>query len=89
MSKPLVNFMKFKDDKGLLCAIRKDYCTEDEAKEIAKEQLITESVKRTNEYHYMYHGFGKTVDMDEYENTWWITESKNKSSIPVYVFREG
>lgn len=89
MSKPLVNFMKFKDDKGLLCAIRKDYCTEDEAKEIAKEQLITESVKRTTEYHYMYHGFGKTVDMDEYENTWWITESKNKSSIPVYVFREG
>lgn len=89
MSKPLVNFMKFKDDKGLLCAIRKDYCTENEAKEIAKEQLMAESVKRTNEYHYMYHGFGKTIDMDEYENSWWLIGDPTKNSVEVYAFREG
>lgn len=87
MSAP-TNFMTFKDDDGYLCAVRMDYCTEDEAKEIAKDRLYNESVKLTTEYRYMHHGFGKTVGMDEYENTWWLTDECKKNSVPVYVFRE-
>ena len=87
MNKP-TNFMTFRDSDGDLCAVRMDYCTEEEAMEIAKEKLFTESVKSTKEYRYMYHGFGKTVDMDEYENTWWLTDECKNNSVPVYVFRE-
>ena len=31
--------MTFADDKGMLCAVRKDYCTEDAARKIAAEKL--------------------------------------------------
>lgn len=87
MSKP-TNVMTFSDDNGMLCAVRMDYCTEDEAMQIAKEKLFTESVMPTKEYRYMHHGFGKTVNMDEYENTWWLTDEMKKNSVAVYVFRE-
>ena len=36
----------------------------------------------------MYHGFGKDVGSDEYENTWWLVGEPTNNSIPVYVFRE-
>lgn len=88
MSKQPVNFMTFKDEKGFLCAVRVNHCSEEDAEQIAKQKLMCDKVKRTNEYKYMYHGFGKTIGMDEWENTWWLTESCNKISIPVYVFRE-
>lgn len=88
MSKPAVNAMVFKDEKGYLCAVRVDFCDEAKAAEIAKEKLIAVNVKRTNEYNYMYHGFGKAIGDDSYENTWWLTENLNTKSIPVYVFRE-
>lgn len=84
-----VNVMKFKDDKGYICAIRKDYCTESEAEQIAKDTLFTESVNRTNEYKHMYHGFGKAIGMDEYENSWWLIGDPTKNSVEVYAFREG
>lgn len=88
MSKQPVNFMTFKDEKGFLCAVRVDYCCEENAEQIAKQKLMCDKVKKTDEYRYMYHGFGKTVGMDEYENTWWITEDLKKNSVPVFVFRE-
>lgn len=87
MSKP-TNVMTFSDDDGMLCAVRMDYCTEEEAMQIAKEKLFTENVKLTKDYRYMHHGFGKTVNMDEYENTWWLTDEMKKNSVAVYVFRE-
>ena len=70
----MTNYMKFKDEQGYLFAVRKD--------------LFTEDVELSSDYQYMYHGFGKAVGMDEYENTWWLTNEKNKITIPVYVFRE-
>jgi hypothetical protein len=88
MSKPPVESEIFKDEKGYLCAVRKDRFTEAEAREIAKERLINDEVSLTEDYSYMYHGFGKTVGMDEYENTWWITDTMTKNAVPVYVFRE-
>lgn len=88
MSKPTVNAMIFRDDNGYLCAVRVDYCDESTAADIAKKKLCAEEVVRTDEYRYMYFGFNKIVGMDEYENTWWLTEDINKKSIPVYVFRE-
>lgn len=88
MSKPQVNTMVFKDDNGYLCAVRVDFCSEAEAMDIAKEKLITESVKKSDDYKYMYHGFGKAKNMDEYENTWWLTDNATGNSVPVYVFRE-
>lgn len=84
----MTNYMKFADDKGYLLAVRKDYCSEQEAEEIAKRELYTDTISKTDEYKFMYHGFGKTIGMDEWENTWWLTEDCNKISIPVYVFRE-
>lgn len=88
MSKQSVNYMLFEDEKGKLCAVRVDYCTEEEAIEIAKDKLYCDKVEKTDEYRYMYFGFGKTIGMDEYENTWWLTESVTGKAIPVYVFRE-
>ena len=84
----MTNYMKFKDEQGYLFAVRKDYCSNEDAKELAKKELFTEDVELSSDYQYMYHGFGKAVGMDEYENTWWLTNEKNKITIPVYVFRE-
>jgi len=88
MSKPKENHIVFKDKKGYLCAVRKDFCDEYEAEKIAKERLVNESVIPCFEYGYMYHGFGKDVGSDEYENTWWLVGEPTNNSIPVYVFRE-
>lgn len=81
-------FEIFKDADGYLCAVRKDMFTEAEATQIAKDKLINEEVHLTDQYSYMYHGFGKDSTTDEYSNTWWLTDSMKDNSIPVYVFRE-
>lgn len=81
-------YMIFQDEKGMLFAVRKDYCSLEAAKDLALDKLNCESVKQSNTYRYMYHGFGKSVGMDEYENTWWITNEKTGNSVEVYVFRE-
>lgn len=88
MSKPTTISMTFKDKDGYLCAVRVDSCTLEEATEIAKKQLVNDNVKQTDEYKYMYFGFGKAIGDDSYENTWWITDEANSKAIPVYVFRE-
>ena len=88
MGKQTVNSMVFKDDKGQLCGVRVDFCSEEEAIEIAKDKLYCDKVEKTDEYKYMYHGFGKAIGMDEFENTWWLTDHVTGNSIPVYVFRE-
>lgn len=88
MSKPLVNHLMFKDKKGYLYAVRTDFCSEEEARQIAKDKLVAESVKKVTNYGFMYHGFGKDYDSDEYENTWWLVGEQTNNSVPVYVFRE-
>lgn len=88
MGKQATISMTFKDKNGYLCAVRVDSCTLEEATEIAKKQLINDNVKQTDEYKYMYFGFGKAIGDDSYENTWWITDEANSKAIPVYVFRE-
>ena len=88
MSKPVVESEIFKDDDGYLCAIRKDKFTKEEAEEIAKNRLVNNEVHLTEQYRFMYHGFGKDSKTDEYENTWWLTDTMCNNSIPVYVFRE-
>ena len=80
--------MTFADEKGMLCAVRKDYCTEDAARKIAAEKLYVDNVAVTNDYKYMHHGFGKTPEMKNQENTWWLTEDMKNNSVSVYVFRE-
>ena len=87
MSKPLVESEIFKDKDGYLCAVRKDMYSEAEATDIAKKRLCNDEVHLTEQYSYMYHGFGKGDD-DEYANTWWLVDEMKKNSIPVYVFRE-
>lgn len=86
MSKSKVNAMLFSDKKGMLCAIREDYCSVDKARSIAKQKLFCETVKKTNEYNHMYFGYGKSDG--ESESTWWLVDNKTKNGIPVYVFRE-
>jgi hypothetical protein len=81
-----VNSMLFRDNDGLLCAIRKDGNTFDEAHEIACEKLCCENVKQCHDYTHMYFGFG-TSD-GETDNTWWLVDNSSKHGIPVYVFRE-
>lgn len=89
MSKPTLNYVTFKDqEEGLLLAVRKDCAKKAIAEAIAKEKLICEDVIEVPKYKYMYFGFGKTVGMDEYENTWWLTEDSRGQAIPVWVFRE-
>ena len=82
------NYMIFQDEKGMLFAVRKDYCSLEAAKDMALDKLKCESVKQSNDYKYMYFGFGKAVGMDEYENTWWLTGEKIGKFVEVYVFRE-
>lgn len=88
MSKPVVESEVFEDGQmGRLCGVRKDMYTESEAREIAKCRLYSDDVKLTEQYSFMYHGYGKGFD-DEYANTWWLTDEAKKNAIPVYAFRE-
>ena len=86
MSKPKTNDVVFKDDKGYLCAVRKDTNTLQEAVTIAKDRLYCDSVKQTDEYNHMYYGYG--VSDGEAESTWWLVDNSTKNGIPVFVFRE-
>ena len=45
MSKPAVNAMVFKDEKGYLCAVRVDFCDEAKAAEIANELILQNSAR--------------------------------------------
>jgi hypothetical protein len=81
-----VNSMLFKDKEGLLCAIRKDENTFDEAHDIAWDKLCCENVKQCHDYTHMYFGFGRSDG--ETENNWWLVDNNTKNGIPVYVFRE-
>ena len=87
MSKPVVTSKMFEDEQGLIFAARKDYFTYDEAVELAKENLEKDEVNITEEYRYMFFGFGQTVDMDERENTWWITSEPEGKCSSIWAFR--
>lgn len=81
-----VNSMLFRDSEGLLCAIRSDKNTFDEAHDIALKELCCESVSQCHDYNHIYHGFG--VSDGEQDNTWWLVDNNTRNGIPVYVFRE-
>lgn len=76
----------FQDDKGYLCAVRKDAYSFDEAHDIACKKLVCENVSQCHDYSHMYFGFG-TSD-GEVENNWWLIDNSSRNGIPVYVFRE-
>lgn len=87
MSKPAVTNKMFEDEQGLIFAVRKDYFNYDEAVELAKENLKKDEVILTEEYRYMFFGFGQTVDMDERVNDWWITDRPEGRCSSIWAFR--
>lgn len=82
----------FKDDKGYLCAVRKNMYNYDQAHEIAWKTLVEKctygehkTIKQCHDYSHMYYGYGSS-DGDVHNN-WWLIDNSSKNAIPVYVFR--
>ena len=79
--------MLFKDEDGYIFAIKIGSMTLEEAEQLAKQELEKDNVELSKDYLYMYFGFGKATNMDEYENTWWITSKPEGKCCKVWAFR--
>ena len=86
MSISNITSVLFRDDKGLMCAVKENCMSVTQAEELAKKRMFCEKVEQTDEYNHMYYGFGRSDG--ETENNWWLIDNNTRNSIPVYVFRE-
>ena len=83
----LNNSIVFRDEKGFLCAVRKNNNSYDDAHNIACNRLYCENVTQCHDYSHIYFGFGHDKNGNRV-NTWWLTNDEKSKYVPVYVFRE-
>lgn len=77
----------FYGEDECLIGVSKERYTEEQAFEIAKEQLETDNVELVDEWLYVYYGFGTNYDGENYHGRW-LVRDKPKRGCPVWVFRE-
>lgn len=69
-----------------LIAVSKEHYTKEQAADIAKRELMADSIEYEPDIGWVYYGFGTNDDGENYHG-WWLVREKPKRGCAVWVFR--